>query len=87
MEIIRLMERQQALEAELVVMKRQFPLRDKEACLRYAAVQKYLKEIESQICSFAQEIVDDPTLDYCSVVETFAQELNVVAVNGGSLRM
>ena len=82
MDIFQLIDRQRTLEDEITGMKKQFPLGNKEDCMRYAALKKEVADIESRICSIAEAVDDGPSADYSEVTEAFAGAINEAAENG-----
>lgn len=85
MDIIQLIDRYHKIDAEVVEAKKRFPLKDKVACVEFAALNRELKDIDSQISAKAREIVNDQSLDYSDVTDAFAQAINKAAEEGASV--
>ena len=82
MDIIQLMDEQQRLEAQIAELKTRFPLNDNDECLKFAALNKEVEDIESQICMMAKAVDADPAIDYSGVTDAFAQAINAAAEKG-----
>jgi len=82
MEIVNLMNKQNALECEVAELKRKFQPEDKDVRLRYEAAKEEIATLETQICARVKDIVGDPSHDCAQIVENFANAINDAAEQG-----
>ena len=82
MDIIQLINRQQALEVQFDEINKLYSGDEVEYNQRCEAIEKEIASIEKQICSLAESIVSDESLDYSDKVQAFADAINEAAEKG-----